>query len=93
MIVKIIFIKGFTYILNKKKYNNLIKFLFKSKKKPRRVAAISLAQRVSKEMDDEDCMVGYSVRFDTNCSNSTVIKYMTDGVLLKEATDLQRLDK
>ena len=32
MIVKIIFIKGFTYILNKKKYNNLIKFLFKSKK-------------------------------------------------------------
>uniref|UniRef100_H3AKB7 RNA helicase n=1 Tax=Latimeria chalumnae TaxID=7897 RepID=H3AKB7_LATCH len=52
---------------------------------PRRVAAITVAQRVSEEMN---CIlgkeVGYQVRFDDCTSKSTVIKYMTDGCLLRE---------
>lgn len=52
---------------------------------PRRVAATSVAQRVADEMDvklgDE---VGYSVRFDNCTSDKTMLKYMTDGQLLRE---------
>lgn len=29
--------------------------------------------------------VGYSIRFDNQCSDKTKIKYMTDGILLREA--------
>uniref|UniRef100_A0A7S1G4C4 RNA helicase n=1 Tax=Bicosoecida sp. CB-2014 TaxID=1486930 RepID=A0A7S1G4C4_9STRA len=53
---------------------------------PRRVAATSVAQRVADEMDvklGEE--VGYSVRFDECTSDRTVLKYMTDGMLLREA--------
>jgi len=53
---------------------------------PRRVAAMSVAKRVSEEMGvalGEE--VGYSIRFEDCTSNSTVIKYMTDGMLLREA--------
>jgi ATP-dependent RNA helicase DHX40 len=52
---------------------------------PRRVAAISVAHRVADELD---CcvgeLVGYQVRFDSCTSDSTRIKYMTDGCLLRE---------
>lgn len=52
---------------------------------PRRVAAINLATRVSEEMG---CMlgdkVGYSVRFQNRTSPNTRIKYLTDGMLLRE---------
>jgi len=53
---------------------------------PRRVAAIQMAKRVSYErkckMGDE---VGYTVRFD-DCSTTenTLIKYVTDGILVRE---------
>uniref|UniRef100_A0A1B0B1Z6 RNA helicase n=1 Tax=Glossina palpalis gambiensis TaxID=67801 RepID=A0A1B0B1Z6_9MUSC len=53
---------------------------------PRRVAAMSVAQRVSEEMDvtlGEE--VGYSIRFEDCSSANTVLKYMTDGMLLREA--------
>jgi pre-mRNA-splicing factor ATP-dependent RNA helicase DHX15/PRP43 len=53
---------------------------------PRRVAATSVAQRVADELDvrlGEE--VGYTIRFDNNCNNKTVLKYMTDGMLLREA--------
>ncbi|KAJ2972430.1 hypothetical protein NQ176_g7166 [Zarea fungicola] len=53
---------------------------------PRRVAATSVAQRVADEMDvtlGEE--VGYNVRFDDMSSNKTILKYMTDGMLLREA--------
>ncbi|XP_004520252.1 putative pre-mRNA-splicing factor ATP-dependent RNA helicase PRP1 isoform X1 [Ceratitis capitata] len=53
---------------------------------PRRVAAMSVAQRVSEEMDvglGEE--VGYSIRFEDCSSPKTVLKYMTDGMLLREA--------
>ncbi|XP_060862104.1 putative pre-mRNA-splicing factor ATP-dependent RNA helicase PRP1 isoform X1 [Metopolophium dirhodum] len=52
---------------------------------PRRVAAMSVAQRVSEEMDV--CLgseVGYSIRFEDCSSSRTLLKYMTDGMLLRE---------
>lgn len=53
---------------------------------PRRIAAKSVAARVSHEMRSNlGELVGYSVRFDEKSSNATRIKYMTDGILLREA--------
>ncbi|NXU70138.1 DHX33 helicase, partial [Oreotrochilus melanogaster] len=53
---------------------------------PRRVAAISLATRVSDEKRTElGKLVGYSVRFDDLTSEETRIKFSTDGMLLREA--------
>ena len=52
---------------------------------PRRVAAMSLAKRVSQEMDVKlGGIVGYSVRFEEMTSKETMIKYLTDGMLLRE---------
>jgi len=52
---------------------------------PRRVAAMSVAKRVAEEFG---CRlgqeVGYSIRFEDNTSPETVLKYMTDGMLLRE---------
>lgn len=52
---------------------------------PRRVAAMSVAKRVSEEFG---CRlgqeVGYTIRFEDCTSSETVIKYMTDGMLLRE---------
>jgi pre-mRNA-splicing factor ATP-dependent RNA helicase DHX15/PRP43 len=53
---------------------------------PRRVAAMSVAQRVADEMDVKlGSEVGYSIRFEDVTSDSTFLKYMTDGMLLREA--------
>ncbi|XP_057291109.1 pre-mRNA-splicing factor ATP-dependent RNA helicase PRP16-like [Hydractinia symbiolongicarpus] len=60
---------------------------------PRRVAAMSVAKRVSEEMDvnlGED--VGYAIRFEDVTSEQTVIKYMTDGILLRESLGGSDLD-
>ncbi|EPS36380.1 hypothetical protein H072_10070 [Dactylellina haptotyla CBS 200.50] len=52
---------------------------------PRRVAAISLAQRVSNEMGTQmGKEVGYCVRFDNVSDETTKIRYVTDGMLLNE---------
>ncbi len=52
---------------------------------PRRVAAMSVAKRVSEEygcrLGQE---VGYTIRFEDCTSTDTIIKYMTDGMLLRE---------
>ncbi|WWC99722.1 hypothetical protein V866_006627 [Kwoniella sp. B9012] len=52
---------------------------------PRRVAAMSVAARVAEEMG---CRlgqeVGYSIRFEDMTSDKTALKYMTDGMLLRE---------
>ncbi|PGH15821.1 hypothetical protein AJ79_02202 [Helicocarpus griseus UAMH5409] len=53
---------------------------------PRRVAATTVATRVAEEMRckvGED--VGYSIRFEDATSSSTRIKFLTDGLLLREA--------
>ncbi|KAG9694406.1 P-loop containing nucleoside triphosphate hydrolase protein, partial [Aureobasidium melanogenum] len=51
---------------------------------PRRVAAVSVSERVGTELCDMKNRVGYQIRFDTTVSNDTAIKFMTDGILLRE---------
>jgi len=52
---------------------------------PRRVAAMSVAARVAEEMGVKvGNEVGYSIRFEDNTSDKTILKYMTDGMLLRE---------
>lgn len=53
---------------------------------PRRVAAISLAARVAEEKKVHlGKLVGYTVRFEDVTSSETKLKFMTDGMLLREA--------
>ena len=53
---------------------------------PRRVAAMSVAQRVAQEMDVAlGGHVGYNIRFENKTSAATILCYMTDGMLLREA--------
>jgi len=53
---------------------------------PRRVAAMSVAKRVSDEVGTKlGDLVGYSIRFEDCTSERTVLKYMTDGMLLRES--------
>ena len=61
---------------------------------PRRVAAMSVAQRVATELDvniGEE--VGYNIRFEDMTSPKTVLKYMTDGMLLREAMNDNSLSR
>ncbi|KAI3965131.1 hypothetical protein MKW92_039518 [Papaver armeniacum] len=52
---------------------------------PRRVAAMSVSARVAQEMGVKlGHEVGYSIRFEDCTSDKTVLKYMTDGMLLRE---------
>lgn len=52
---------------------------------PRRVAAMSVAARVADEMGVKvGNEVGYSIRFEDATSEKTILKYMTDGMLLRE---------
>src|SRR5208337_3978767 len=53
---------------------------------PRRIAAISLAARVSEELGRNGLfLVGYKIRFQDRTARTTRIKFMTDGILLAEA--------
>uniref|UniRef100_A0A0G4GML2 RNA helicase n=1 Tax=Chromera velia CCMP2878 TaxID=1169474 RepID=A0A0G4GML2_9ALVE len=61
---------------------------------PRRVAAMSVAQRVADEMDVElGEEVGYSIRFEDKTCPKTILKYMTDGMLLREAMTDPNLER
>ncbi|KAK4144670.1 P-loop containing nucleoside triphosphate hydrolase protein [Dichotomopilus funicola] len=61
---------------------------------PRRVAAMSVAKRVAEEMEVKlGSAVGYAIRFEDCTSKETVIKYMTDGVLLRESLNEPDLDR
>ena len=52
---------------------------------PRRVAATSIAHRVSSEMgSNTGALCGYHVRLDRTISKKTQIQYVTDGILLRE---------
>ncbi|KRE21270.1 ATP-dependent RNA helicase HrpA [Agromyces sp. Soil535] len=63
---------------------------------PRRIAARTIAERISEELDVElGDLVGYQVRFTDRASESTRIKVMTDGILLNEIhrdRELRRYD-
>ena len=74
---------------------------------PRRVAAMSVAKRVSEEVagcqelegkkltkkDELGGTIGYAIRFEDCTSEDTAIKYMTDGVLLRESLNDADLNK
>ena len=52
---------------------------------PRRLAATAMAKRVAAELEVEcGAQVGFHVRFNRRINDSTVIKFMTDGILLAE---------
>lgn len=63
---------------------------------PRRIAARSVAERIAEELNTElGTAVGYQVRFTDHSSASTLVKVMTDGILLAEMQrdrDLRRYD-
>ena len=53
---------------------------------PRRIAAITVAERVAEELGSEAAGVtGYKIRFQDRTGSATRIKFMTDGILLAEA--------
>ncbi|KAG6174862.1 hypothetical protein E4U51_000096 [Claviceps purpurea] len=61
---------------------------------PRRVAAMSVAKRVAEEMDVElGTICGYAIRFEDHTSKETVIKYLTEGILLRESLNEPDLDR
>jgi ATP-dependent helicase HrpA len=52
---------------------------------PRRIAAITVAARVSEELGESfNGLIGHKIRFQDNTSKNTRIKFMTDGILLAE---------
>ncbi|GGC60009.1 ATP-dependent RNA helicase HrpA [Hoyosella rhizosphaerae] len=52
---------------------------------PRRLAARTVAERIADELQCElGSTVGYTVRFTDQVSDSTLVKLMTDGILLNE---------
>eukprot|EP01128_Nolandella_sp_AFSM9_P011742 TRINITY_DN8670_c0_g1_i1.p1 TRINITY_DN8670_c0_g1~~TRINITY_DN8670_c0_g1_i1.p1 ORF type:complete len:512 (+),score=139.00 TRINITY_DN8670_c0_g1_i1:43-1536(+) len=54
---------------------------------PRRVAAVSMAGRVSEELNvgpDRKGLVAHQVRYDSSVNSKTRMKFMTDGILLRE---------
>ncbi len=52
---------------------------------PRRIAARSVATRIAEELKTElGDLVGYKVRFNDQISDNTMVKLMTDGILLAE---------
>lgn len=63
---------------------------------PRRLAAVSVAERVAQELDTQPGdLVGWQHRFDRRLSPQTRVKFMTDGILLAETRgdpDLRRYD-
>lgn len=55
---------------------------------------MSVAKRVAEEMDvslGEE--VGYSIRFEDKSGPKTVLKYVTDGMLLREAMNDPLLER
>ena len=52
---------------------------------PRRIAARSVATRIAEELKSElGSTIGYKVRFNDQISDNTLVKLMTDGILLAE---------
>ncbi|KAL8868434.1 MAG: hypothetical protein Q9174_004997, partial [Haloplaca sp. 1 TL-2023] len=51
---------------------------------PRRVAAVSMAKRVSSELGGASGKVSYQIRFESSVSDKTAVKFMTDGILIRE---------
>ncbi|MBN1256419.1 MAG: ATP-dependent RNA helicase HrpA [Planctomycetes bacterium] len=59
---------------------------------PRRIAAISVAERVSEELGRAvGSPVGYQIRFESKINKDACIKFMTDGILLSEINHDRKL--
>jgi ATP-dependent helicase HrpA len=59
---------------------------------PRRIAARTVAERIAEELGSEvGATVGYQIRFTDHSSDRTLIKVMTDGILLTEMQRDRRL--
>src|SRR5499425_883014 len=59
---------------------------------PRRIAARTVAERIADELGTEiGTTVGYKVRFTDRSSDNTLVKVMTDGILLTEMSRDRRL--
>lgn len=52
---------------------------------PRRIAATAMAERVKEEMGGAGNVVSHQIRYDSTVSPDTKIKFMTDGILLRES--------
>ncbi|KAJ3223555.1 putative ATP-dependent RNA helicase DHR1 [Clydaea vesicula] len=58
---------------------------------PRRVAAVSMAKRVSEEMALKNGEIGHQVRYDSSTVGPlTRVKFMTDGILLRELSSASK---
>lgn len=51
---------------------------------PRRVATVSTANRVRYELQSHRDLIAYRIRFENTSSESTILEYVTDGILLRE---------
>ncbi|KAL3495588.1 P-loop containing nucleoside triphosphate hydrolase protein [Aspergillus germanicus] len=60
---------------------------------PRRVAAVSMAKRVADELGQFSDQVSYQIRFESTATSKTAIKYMTDGILIREIAEDFSLSK
>ncbi len=61
---------------------------------PRRVAARSIAERVAEELGTPlGAAVGYTVRFNDRVGDDTLVRVMTDGILLAELQRDRRLSR
>src|SRR5207245_6933558 len=59
---------------------------------PRRIAARTVAERIAAELGAElGAAIGYKVRFTDRASDNTLVKLMTDGILLTELQHDRRL--
>ena len=58
---------------------------------PRRIAAISMSKRIANELNLSSSEVSYQIRFEGNVTDKTMIKFMTDGILLKEIQNVFNL--
>lgn len=54
---------------------------------PRRVAAMAMSKRVAEEMSLSTRQVSYHIRYEGNVTKETKIKFVTDGVLLREVQE------
>lgn len=60
---------------------------------PRRIAAVSVSERIAEELGQSiGDSVGYKIRFGEKRSKNTVVKIMTDGILLAETLSDKYLD-
>ena len=61
---------------------------------PRRIAARSVAERVAEELGTElGGIIGYTVRFTDRASDETLVRVMTDGILLAEIQRDRQLER